>query len=272
VRDIVYATDGQGIFALDATTGRLRWEQEGAELLTASETILLGKTAGLGNTAGGELFGIDLATGDTRWRHPIPDSVAGVAGSDGLLHVAFSGTLTTFDGSSGAVRWTIPWPSGYLLDGLAVLGGSVIAAQGDRLVSVDAATGEVRWTVPFDGSRRAAPVTHGGTVFANEGGRASARDGGTGRLLWSTAALGDPEKAVFAREPAVLGSSAYLLSSSDPEDAGSFEICALGLDDGAVQWTIPLDNRPIVTSPAAPVTTTGTVCVATHGAVLSVGP
>ncbi len=271
VRDVVYATDRQGIVALDATTGSLRWEQKGAEVLTAGETILLGKTAGLRNTGGGELFGIDLDTGDTRWRYPIPDSVTQLAVSEGLLHVGFNGTLTTFEASTGAIRWAMPWPAGYSLGGLSTYGDTLVSAQWDRLVSLDAATGEVRWTVPFDGSRYAAPATHDGTVFANEGGKASARDAETGKLLWSTAALGDPDKATFTREPAVLGSSVYLLASSVPEETGSVEICALDIETGAYQWAIPLDAG-LTNTQASPVTSTDTVCIATHRAVLSVGP
>jgi outer membrane protein assembly factor BamB len=270
VRDMVYATDRQGIVALDATTGSLRWEQKGAEVLTAGETVLLGKTAGLRNIDGGELFGIDLDTGETRWRYPIPDSVTQLAVSEGLLHVGFRGALTTFEANSGAIRWAMPWGD-YSLGGLSTYGDALISAQWDRLVSLDAATGEVRWTVPFDGSQYAAPATHDGTVFANEGGKASARDAETGQLLWSTAALGDPDKATFTRNPAVLGSSVYLLASSDPEEADSVEICALDIEVGAYQWTIPL-NASLTNTPAAPVPTTDTVCVASHRAVLSVGP
>jgi outer membrane protein assembly factor BamB len=270
VRDMVYATDRKGIVALDATTGSIRWEQKGAEVLTAGETVLLGKTAGLRNKGGGELFGIDLDTGDTRWRYPIPDTVTQLAVSEGLLHVGFSESLTTFEASSGAIRWAMPWPTDYSLGGLSTYGDALISAQPDRLMALDAATGQVRWTVPFDGSKYAAPVAHHRTVFANDGGNASARDAETGKLLWRTAALGDPDKATFTREPAVLGSSVYLLASSDPEEAQSLEICALDTDTGAYEWTIPLDASP--NTQASPVTTTDTVCVATHHAVLSVGP
>jgi eukaryotic-like serine/threonine-protein kinase len=271
VRDTVYSADRQGIFALDAKTGRLRWEQRGAEVLTASDTVLLGRTAGHRNIDGGDLFGIDLDTGDTRWRHPIPDTVTQLAASEGLLHVGFRGTLTTFDANSGAVRWAIPWMSGNAVGGLSTNGDGLISAQSGRLISLNTATGEIRWTVPFNGSHGTAPTMRGGTVFVNEGGRASARVAGTGRLLWSTAALGDPEKAIFVLEPAVLGSSVYLLASSDPEEANSVEICALDTEVGAYEWTIPL-NASLTNTPASPVTTTDTVCVATHRAVLSVGP
>jgi hypothetical protein len=91
-----------------------------------------------------------------------------------MLHVGFSGTLTTFEASSGAIRWAMPWPADYSLGGLSTYGDALISAQWDRLVSLDAATGEVRWTVPFDGSRYTAPTAHDGTVFADEGGTPAA--------------------------------------------------------------------------------------------------
>jgi hypothetical protein len=83
--------------------------------------------------------------------------------------------------------------------------------------------------------------------------------------------MGDPEKAVFVREPVVLGSAVHLLASSDPKEGDSAEICALDIDDGAYQWTIPLDVG-LTNIPAAPVMTTDSVCVATYRAVYSVGP
>ncbi|WP_394741851.1 PQQ-binding-like beta-propeller repeat protein [Natronococcus roseus] len=127
--DTVYV-GGEGLTALDAASGEVRWTTalEGGE--STSPTVADG-TVYL--VADGELLAVDAADGDVEWRR---ESVV-------LEREAESGTSEVDDATVSVAA--VP---------LAVANGSVYAAVGDGIgvdgtagfAAFDAETGEIRWT------------------------------------------------------------------------------------------------------------------------------
>lgn len=93
------------IYALDATTGRVRWQQTLRDGMLSSAAIADGSVHV--GTVGGDVYALDLLTGRERWRFradgPLNSSPA-VSG-DIVLIGSDQGTLYALDRRTGAERW-----------------------------------------------------------------------------------------------------------------------------------------------------------------------
>ena len=139
--------DGQALWTYaDGLSVRGMWRWQGL-------VVVLSGPAGLGPpvkgaTWGGQLTGLDAATGVVRWTLPVSGigpQTAAVATADGGLAVAgMLGQLLMVDMADGTVRWSraITDPTG-----LAAAAGLVLYGSGDRLTAYDDRTGVPRWSV-----------------------------------------------------------------------------------------------------------------------------
>ena len=198
----VYAIGPNGSAAsLDAGTGRIVWQIEGATrtggMLGAGAVAVEGTVAYL-PFSGGQIEAVG-ADGVTLWRAAIAGQRLGrayagfgditgdpvVAG--GRIYVgSAAGRMAALDASTGQTIWSAPEGA---LNAPLVVGGSVFVVNDEaRLVRMNAATGEVIWaqTMPYfetDRPRRLKAITaHYGPVLA--GGRLVVASGdGTLRLF-----------------------------------------------------------------------------------------
>ncbi len=172
----------------------------------------------------GQLVGVDLATGEDRWRHyadkldfEAPHVSGDNAYTDGtLVYVAVetvsfdsgeaSGNIVALDGVTGAEAWRSPvlGDIGYGVgadDAAAFADGSAVAflmgGTPRRVVTLDNATGEVRWEAPV-ASEYADIVDVGDATVVVDGPDMSAYDR-QGTELWSA------PSPVLEGEPTLLG-------------------------------------------------------------------
>lgn len=218
---VVYLGDGdERLRAFDAATGELVWERtfdddvfEG--IYAAPRVGLRGLAVG---TAGGTVYTLDPATGETVWRTSVfgriestlafdpPLFYAVTNGGDvytfgnggrGYWHVALPGLSSTVpaaadgrcyvgchDGkvyalADGAVEWSTG-VGGFVSGGIAVADGRVFVAGGTGLTVLDAESGDRRWSSTV-GDRYETPIVVGETVYVGGAGlHAVAVGGGIG--------------------------------------------------------------------------------------------
>lgn len=152
---VVIASCGGSVFALDRTSGRLRWRHDpssygerhpgltyhGDMVVTTNEVVVASHTAD--GSSQGLVFSVELATGRRRWKHAVGDGgVTGdvVRAGDRVYIVTLMHDLVCLDLQSGKARWAhqsgqagpalaFPGPSA------AVLRGAVAFAKPDGTVT-----------------------------------------------------------------------------------------------------------------------------------------
>jgi hypothetical protein len=187
--DRTFACYGSGdtLHILDAATGdRLRQ-------VTAAGSVVVdrGMACVSGFTTGGpkslQMSGVDLATGDVRWRwrYAAPDAppdplsdgsrAYGPVLADGAVYVSFANTLCALDAATGHERWRWAWrasapaagakpaspapPTWRALGVPAVIGGVVYVASADDLTGLDPATGRQVWRFEAEGRSNAGALS-----------------------------------------------------------------------------------------------------------------
>ncbi|MET8863893.1 PQQ-binding-like beta-propeller repeat protein [Nonomuraea sp. NPDC004580] len=201
--DVVYAGADDGLYAVDAVTGRFIWRS-----IPAAPELVDGVLYGVGSG----VAAIDPATGRTRWLREFDARDVVIQGGGVYAGVGFSHVLA-LDAADGKRRWRVRVPGS--LGDVAVAAGTVYATSrkgppGDErgvLSAYDAATGALRWRSPM-GTANAVPtghlIAHGRTVFAVSDGRLSAFGPATGKARWRR------EFGHIALKPVVIGDTVYV--------------------------------------------------------------
>jgi outer membrane protein assembly factor BamB len=133
----VLTDTGRLLQALDPDSGEVRWEKD---LSAYGSTRFAGGTLLL-TAADGTVTGVDGATGDTKWSHPIP----------GQREAYF----TSFDGDRSAY--------------VATVTGEGSGAR-TRVTAVDPETGDVRWDVRLEGGLKPVGSHDGALTLLSAGG------------------------------------------------------------------------------------------------------
>ena len=237
---VVYAVSPNGLAALDATTGHLRW-------VTPSTVIVGGSPAvahGIVYVAGvDQVYAFDAVTGHTRW---ISDPVEGTQGSspavaNGVVYVRSGAGLAAFDVTTGHTRWT---SVGGSIDGNSsptVANGLVyIGSRNGGLAAYDAATGHLRWVTPSTaGSTGSSPAVAHGIVYIAES-QVYAFDATTGHTRWISNFAG----AYNGDSPLVANGVVYVVS------AGDNKVYALDATTGSTLWVSPPTGAQVSSTPA----------------------
>jgi outer membrane protein assembly factor BamB len=288
VGDTVFATDAFGyVTALDAARGARRWQTDtrprrdrdgalGGALAFADGTLYVA-------TGLAEVMALDPATGEIRWRAPLPTPARGgmaVAG-DRILVPTVENHMVGLARDDGRRIWTYrAAPVQALPLGLpapAIEGDVAVAgfASGE-IVALRLADGRPQWSESLGGGRgggvsiselgaiTALPVIDRGRVFAiGMAGAATSLDLRSGRRVWEREVGG-------TLTPYAAGDWLFALSRGG-------ELMALGREDGRIRWITPLPafedearrRRPINWGP--PVLAGGRLLVAgSHGQMLEV--
>jgi outer membrane protein assembly factor BamB len=167
VGDVVVAGFGNRhthLCALDAASGELMWRHAGPELAGSWSTPTVAGDAVVVATVHGWLRGVDLTTGEERWRAaldgPWPVARPAVVGDSLVVAVGSGGTVAAFALDDGSARWSVtlgparrarrPYgrePGGHSAGPVVSDDGRHVVAAGasGRVVAVEAATGRVVW-------------------------------------------------------------------------------------------------------------------------------
>ncbi|WP_426956517.1 PQQ-binding-like beta-propeller repeat protein [Muricoccus radiodurans] len=254
--ETVFAADAFGVVsAFDIGRGGRRWTRD-----TRPERDSTGAVgAGLAHAEGvlyaatgmAEVMALDPATGEIRWRAPLPAPArGGITVSGGRIFVpTVENHLIGLSTEDGRRLWTfrgqpvLAVPLG--LPAPAVEGETVVAGfPSGELVGLRGADGRVLWSEGVSGGGDAARrggiaelsgitglpvIAEGRVIAAGQGGVSVSTDLRSGRRIWE-------REVGSAVTPAVAGDWIFLVT---PENT----LAALGRLDGRVRWVISLDER-----------------------------
>jgi outer membrane protein assembly factor BamB len=253
--DLVVAATGHDeparVRAYDARSGRLRWSHR------------MGPNAFVRAVGGGwvvvaadfgPLIGLDLATGERRWRFQLAPLQAAeygtVAGGTLFIGTSFPAegavdapVVYALDVASGRQRWRTVLDRGTDLQWAApvVDGGQVLVADTpshagsaptSHLQALDAGTGRVRWKADLHAGQQGffaePPVVAGGLVYAATASRRLlALDARSGRELWRARGF-----------PVVAGVRDGLVIAAIDD-----RLAALDANSGVRRWEVPVGGR-----------------------------
>ncbi len=165
----------QNVYALDATTGALRWTFATGDVVHASPAVADGVVY-IGSWDR-NVYALDAASGRERWRYTtlndtviynqigiassaaISDGMVFVGGRDGKFHVV--------DARTGAVKWVHNNNGGWTIASPAVRNGVVYfpTSDGTRFKALDAATGTVKFDLQNKAVSFSSPAIAGDVAF-----------------------------------------------------------------------------------------------------------
>ena len=214
-----------GLFAVDTTTGKLKWTFRPTGTASGSPFVAAAPAASGGLVIvpmGNTLVAVTIATGREAWRGPATARSAAVAADDGVAFVlGEDANFHAVDVATGRERWAAPFPPSGSCDSRPVArGGSVYVSRnvvvrpGDasrpaeyfrHLVALDASTGQERWRYPASRAGTGGmcvdqAILAGDTYFAVSGQTLYAIDVETGRDVWPPVEVRAP---IDGRERAV---------------------------------------------------------------------
>ncbi|MGH3250113.1 MAG: PQQ-binding-like beta-propeller repeat protein [Trebonia sp.] len=245
--NVVYAaTNGNAIFALNATTGKQIWKrttttQGNGRLMVAGSSVVISGDNGpyaLAAAQGNQLWSIRSDSG----------SILLVVG--GVAYVAFAaksnvtGGVTALDPASGNILWTFAFgPVADVAGGLAVADGSVYVTTSDNeLFALSAANGAKQRKVTGVGALGAGAISAiNGVVYTgldDKKGTVVAVDMTSGKTLWRHS-LGPS-----AFPPYVDTTSGMIFAGTvdDGAAAQSGKLYALHAKTGQVLWSMPVSG------------------------------
>ena len=165
VGGIVYASGSDGLYAVDAASGDLRW-QYGTELEVwqFSPPAVVDGVVFFSDSP--NVYAVDAASGDLRWEYRTEVGIYSTEGVrtssheavgissltvvDGVVYFVAYYDADRFDGlyavdaASGDLQWRYR-TEGVKISSLTVVDGIVYASGSDGLYTVDAASGKLRW-------------------------------------------------------------------------------------------------------------------------------
>ncbi len=186
--ETLYAgTEAGHIYAFDAATGDVRWEQSVGTSIGGGVTMTNG---GLYIGADEALVSLDPESGKKRWRFGTdrvlraPPSVI-----DGVAYLGSADRhIYAVDTESGEELWAAEAGTTHrsgIQASPAVAGGTVYVGGGDGdAFGFDAETGEERWSTRIGGRVYADPVVSGDTLYVGDEGELHALDTATGEEHW----------------------------------------------------------------------------------------
>ncbi|MFG2780081.1 PQQ-binding-like beta-propeller repeat protein [Streptomyces prunicolor] len=182
----LYAVDDRGtVRAFDPATGALRWQQSTFARWPVTPLLHDGALY-VGGRLGAEVYALDAATGEHRWKE-WPGST-----------------------SANSVR-TTP----------AIHGNTLyVGCEDHRLYALNATTGATRWHVTTGGPVASSPVVADGTVyFGSDDGHLWAASAENGRVRWKVKTGGPVESPVVTDGVVYVGSRDGYLYAIDAIDA-----------------------------------------------------
>jgi outer membrane protein assembly factor BamB len=178
----------QTLFALDASTGAVRWQINAGPSLSVSGTVLAADDAvyavtGSGSTA---LSAFDPHSGGLLWQTQMDGVVRGnlVLAGEYVYLTTDAGTVAALHRSDGTPLWTVHTIGA---SHLTFANGLLYAAQidGNHVLALDPASGATRWSFTAAQTVAMAPLYADGVLFFRAfNSLVYALNANTGALLW----------------------------------------------------------------------------------------
>lgn len=226
--DTVYVQDGGNVYAVERSTGRLRWRGEteagievGAPAVGDCSVYVGAEVEGDEGEESGAVYGFDASDGAERWRYPVDGVPTAPTYRDGAVYFRVDGTgeLHAVDASDGEPIWSEVTPTGGnivhcspAVDGDRLYVGSYsgsTSAPAQRLHAHDLDTGEEIWSAEASRFVWSSPAVAGDrVVFADLDGYVYLLDSSDGELVNSVRLSDD----LVRSSPAVVDGTVYLAS------------------------------------------------------------
>lgn len=158
----VYFGSGDGfVYAVDASSGVLRWKFKTGDVVHASPAVADGMVF-IGSWDS-NFYALDAATGTEKWRFKTGEDAvnhnqtgiqSSAAVADGMVYFGCRDAhLYALDEQTGAMKWSYSTKGSWILNSPAVSKGKVYFATSDTglLYAADAKTGAIEYAVSFHG-------------------------------------------------------------------------------------------------------------------------
>ena len=260
-----------GLFAVDTTTGKLKWTFRPAGTASGNPFVATAPAVSDGLAIvpmGNTLVAATIATGREAWRGPRTALSAAVAADSSTAFVlGEDASFHALDAATGHEKWALPFPARGSCKSVPVASGgsvyvsrNVVVKAGDanqtaqyfrHLVALDASTGQERWRYPASPAGTVGlcideAIVAGGTYFGVSGETLYAINLATGRDLWPPVEVRAP---VDGRERAF-----PLVGLVDAGDVlvGVTPVALVAVDKatGRVAWRMPGQYRESAPSTA----------------------
>ncbi|MFE7244647.1 PQQ-binding-like beta-propeller repeat protein [Streptomyces sp. NPDC057580] len=255
---LVYApTLGSELYAVDATTGELRWKAVPEKApapnnqrtygyyspAVSGHTVLWPYQTRYGIGSQGVLKALDTKTGKEIWASPMSGSQMSdgtPAVMDGTVYVGnqTADRVLAYDLETGERKWTGTESLGSWQDGVPTAAeGKVFIGANNGIAARDARTGKTLWTyksphtsLVSSGSTPSAAAVKDGVVYMGfPTGAVVALDAETGNVIWDRVLPGDIYHGGVMSSPVVAGDTVFVGSNN-----GRFY--ALAADTGQQLW------------------------------------
>lgn len=230
--DLLYFTNNQRLYALDASTGAVRWVFTGNPV--SSNPLLIDDAVFVGTDIGA-LYAIDATTGQEKWRYQTgkspfklnmtPIGTAPITDGSAIYFGNALGYLYAVDLESKKELWKFK-TGGSIVSSPSIDSDTIYFGSGDKnLYAVRLLDGKKKWTYNAKRPVYSTPVVSGDQViFRNEDGTVIALDCRSGEEQWTF-----PAPSTNRSSPAVVDEIAYV-----GDNNGLFS--ALDLVSGTLQW------------------------------------
>lgn len=203
---LYFGSGDNNVYAVDATTGALRWSFRTGDVVHATPAVVDGVVY-IGSWDR-NMYAIDANTGKERWRYTTGNDTTiynqiGIASSAAVSNgmVFFGcrdGHFYALDARTGALKWTHDNRMGWVIASPAVRDGVVYfpTSDGTRFKALDAATGALRYSIVNKNISFSSPAVAGNRIyFGSSDGWLHALDARTGAVEAQFQSDGSKENA-----------------------------------------------------------------------------
>lgn len=223
---VAYALSlSNGLSALDATTGALRWKFGGAIGGYSTPNVTNGIVYFI--SLSGTVYAVRASTGAQVWSQSVASGAASSpVVSHGIVYVgSYSTALVALNAATGAVVWTYSTGGGIYSSPVVQDGVVYFGANDSYVYALDAATGLLKWRYLTGGVVEGVPAVVNGVVYiGSDDDKFYALNATTGGLLWVTALA-----ATVYASPAVANGLVYVGASNNL-------VYALSQVTGGIVW------------------------------------
>ncbi|MCX8195309.1 MAG: PQQ-binding-like beta-propeller repeat protein [Candidatus Micrarchaeota archaeon] len=179
--NVIFASTGGRIYALNAEVGSLAWSYSGEDKFTF-ELQAFDQNSIAALTAKGKLLVISADTGRRRLEKNLAEPPTSFAVGDGKVFVGYKKKLAAYD-IQGNTLWETSFDD--KIGPILFNEGSLYFTSGRKIYSVGADAGNVKWSVLAENSFLSRPVARLGSIYvAGSDGKIYSLDSFTGRVRW----------------------------------------------------------------------------------------